>query len=96
MYKYILCILLAIVIAGSVSLVSAESTTTGHAAEYRYHMARAEFLEGIGSRTGDDHYLIKAVYHATMAANHLKMVEILSSQNLSLDQPTKNVLKAED
>ncbi len=69
-----------------------DSTRESYAQDANYHMHKAKNMRDLASRTGDDHFVLLAIYHATMAANKLKLVELLSSKTGPIDSATRRAL----
>ncbi len=70
----------------------ADSSREAYAQDVNYHMHKAKRMRELASKTGDDHYALLAIYHATMAANNLKLVELLSSKTGPIDSATRRAL----
>ncbi len=73
----------------------AEGSRAEYAQNAKYHMSKAKSMKDIGSGVGNDHYLMLAIYHATMAANNLKLVDLLSRQDILRDRETRRALTEE-
>jgi hypothetical protein len=66
----------------------------------KYHMYAAEnykngsFNSLIVGTDAEMQYMRKAIYHATMANNYLKLLDLRSSEHHSVDTSTKGVLES--
>jgi hypothetical protein len=96
-YKYLLPILLIIGLFGS-ALADDTNYRREYAIKAELHMHHAGVY-----RTGADvqkfqsariEYLQKATYHAVMANNYLKLLDLRSSEKHSIDTDTKEVLES--
>ncbi len=98
MIKRIAIILLIILPIGTISYAETKNYRLTYALEAAYHIGMAqsyhETSRQLPSGSVSDRKKMDAAYHATMANNYLKLLDLRSSEKHSIDTDSRAVLES--